>query len=82
MLNTLWHTKEEIEKAEKIVKDKIKFDVGTSDREIEAYESILIFCNFNEGLASHYYEKLRKNGILLYSDVVYGGSNLIGWTLD
>lgn len=80
MLNTIYHTKEDIEQAEKIL-NEVFFDAGTTDKDKEAYASILIFCNFDKVKAAKYYEKLCNNGVLLYSDLEPSGSSLVGWVL-
>ena len=48
MLNTTYHTKEAIKKAEQIASNKI-FDAGTTDQDKEAYMSLLILCDYDAG---------------------------------
>lgn len=72
MLNTYYHSKEDVEKAYSMLPD---------DVDKESYASLLIFCNFNKELANEYYKKLIDKGFLTMREVLGFGSEELGWSL-
>lgn len=73
MLNTYYHSKEDIEKAYSMTDESLE--------ERDAYASILIFCNFNKELADKYYGQLLDKGTLFLSDIMPWASDDLGWSI-
>lgn len=73
MLNTYYHSKEDIEKAYFMTDDSIEHK--------DAYASILIFCDFNTEKADKYYKQLLERGELFLSDVIPWASDELGWSI-
>ena len=60
MLNTFYHSEEDIEKAYSMVPDNVDQD---------AYASLLIFCDFDRKLADQAYDELVTTGCLSVKDL-------------
>ena len=78
MLNTYYHTPDDIYKAYFLMPEDI-----TDDKERDAYASILIFTKFNVTKTNSLFDRLKTEGILFLSDVVGECSNgeVYGWSL-
>ena len=79
-LNTYYHSKEDIKKAEEFINEYRK-DITEQD-EANAYASLLIFSNFDIEKTDKFYEKLRRDGILYYNEFLgYESPSVVGWVL-
>lgn len=78
MLNTYYHTQDDIRKAYSLMPKDI-----TNDKERDAYASILIFTKFNVAKTNSLFDQLKTEGILFLSDIVGECPNgeVYGWSL-